>query len=234
MRICFTGLDGSGKSTQSINLLKTLQEKKIDVIYRHQFRYESERIMYWKDKLRPFIKRAQFLFCIEDSILIESTILRAIRDNVFWRYIRFPLSHLIAVAVLYSGLRKATTKYKKFGAHEVFIMDRCFFDEVVRIEWKLGIKIPFRSVWLRVAPTPELVIYFDIPGDKSWERMDPKDTGKIPMVLKEQAYKRLLPSYKKLTDVRVISIEGKSISEVASIVNDEYKKLASGKVNDLS
>ena len=234
MRICFTGLDGSGKSTQSMKLLNTLNEKKIDVVYRHQFRYESESVMKWKDKLRPFIKRAQYLFCIDDSILIDAPFLKVIRDNIVWRTIRYPLSQMIALGILYSGVRKAKNKYKKYGVHDVFIMDRCFFDEVVRIEWKLNIRIPFRSIWLRSAPVPELVIYFDIPGDKSWERMDPKDTGKLPMILKEKAYKRLIPCYKKLTKVRVINIEAKSIEEVASIVNDEYNRAFLGKANGCS
>ena len=86
MKICFTGLDGSGKSTQSNILVSALEDKNIDVVYRHQFRYESESVMSAKDKLRPLIKRMQYLMCIPGSVLIDSATLRTIRDNVFGNY----------------------------------------------------------------------------------------------------------------------------------------------------
>ena len=63
MKICFIGLDGSGKSTQSNILVGALKDKNIDVVYRHQFRYESDSVMSAKDKLRPLIKRMQYLMC---------------------------------------------------------------------------------------------------------------------------------------------------------------------------
>lgn len=218
MKICFIGLDGSGKSTQSSLLLNRLKEKNLDVVYRHQFRYESDKIMSLKDKLRPFIKSTQYLFCINDSILIRNPLLKFIRDFFLWRIIRTPFKYIIGLYIAYSGLKKSIEKNNKYGTHDFFIMDRCFVDEVARIEWKLNILLPFRNYFLNKAPTPDITFYFDIPGDISWQRMDPQDTSMVPMILKQAKYRELLPVYSKLTNLEILSVYGLSISEVESLV----------------
>ncbi|EHQ56710.1 thymidylate kinase [gamma proteobacterium HIMB55] len=214
MKICFLGLDGSGKSTQSKILVDLLADKDIDVVYRHQFRYESETVMSAKNSLRPFIKRAQYLLCIPGSILIDSVILRVIRDNFFWRIIRPLVAHPIGLLVLFSGLIKARGKSRMYGSHHVFVMDRCFLDELARVEWKLSIRVPFKSLWFRLAPAPDYAFYFDIPGVESWARMDPVDTGKEAMVEKEKTYKRLIPEYSPYSPINVLDIVGADISTV--------------------
>ena len=214
MKICFIGLDGSGKSTQSNILLKKMQRRNLDAVYRHQFRYESEKVMSAKDKLRPLIKRMQFLMCIPDSIMIESRLLTLVRDNVLWRFFRPLFVYPIGIIVLYSGLIKAKGKSKLYGQHDYFIMDRCFLDELARVEWKLNIKISFRNLWLNSAPSPDITFYFDIPGEVSWQRMDPQDTGKKAMKKKEETYKKLLPLYSDFTDLNIININGMTIEQV--------------------
>lgn len=229
MKICFVGLDGSGKSTQSNIILNNLKNLKKDAVYRHQFRYESEKVMSAKDKLRPLIKRMQFLMCIPNSILIDSRILTFVRDSFFWRFVRPLFAYPIGIIVLYSGLVKAKGKSKLYGSHEYFIMDRCFLDELARVEWKLNIRIPFKNSWFNSAPCPDITFYFDIPGEVSWERMDPQDTGKKAMMKKEETYKKLLPIYSDFTDLNIIDINGLTIKQVTeklqSIISDKYENL---------
>jgi thymidylate kinase len=218
MKICFVGLDGSGKSTQSNVLVQVLQDKQYDVIYRHQFRYESESVMLAKDVLRPLIKTMQYLICIPDSILIESPILRVIRDNFLWRVVRPLIAYPIGILVLLSGLIKARGKSKLYGSHAFFVMDRCFLDELARVEWKLKIRIPLKFLWFRYAPAPDITFYFDIPAATSWERMDPVDTGKAAMVEKEKTYKRLIPEYSTYTDMHIIDIKGLDVNSVTEAI----------------
>lgn len=219
MKICFIGLDGSGKSTQSNILVNELRDRNLDVVYRHQFRYESDSVMSAKDKLRPVIKRMQYLMCIPGSILIDSAILRAVRDNILWRLLRPIVAYPIGILVLLSGLIKARGKSKLYGSHEFFIMDRCFLDELARVEWKLKIRMPLKFLWFRFAPAPDITFYFDIPGEISWERMDPVDTGKEAMVEKEKTYKRLIPLYSGFTDINLLDIKDLSIEEVTRLVS---------------
>ena len=218
MKICFIGLDGSGKSTQSDILLLEMQKRNLDVVYRHQFRYESDKVMTAKDKLRPLIKRMQFLMCIPGSVLVKSRPLKIIRDNFLWRLIRPFFVYPIGITVLISGLIKARGKNKLYGGHNYFIMDRCFLDELARVEWKLEIRIPFKKLWYRLAPAPDITFYFDIPGTKSWERMDPVDTGMEAMTKKENTYKRIIPLYGEFTDMNVLKTENMNIKEVTELV----------------
>jgi thymidylate kinase len=120
--------------------------------------------------------------------------------------------------VLISGLIKSRGKSKLYGGHDFFVMDRCFLDELARVEWKLKIRIPFKSLWFRYAPAPDITFYFDIPGVTSWERMDPVDTGKEAMVEKEKTYKRLIPDYAVFTDMNVLDTNGFGIDEVTKAV----------------
>ena len=151
-------------------------------------------------------------------ILIDSVILRIIRDNIVWRLLRPIIAYPIGILVLLSGLIKTRGKSKLYGGHHFFVMDRCFLDELARVEWKLKIRIPFKSIWFRYAPAPDITFYFDIPGATSWERMDPVDTGKKAMVDKEKTYKRLIPKYAAFTDMNVLDTNGFDINAVTNVV----------------
>jgi thymidylate kinase len=224
MKICFIGLDGSGKSTQANILVETLESDNVDVKYRHQFRYESASVMSAKNTLRPIIKRMQYLMCIPGSVLVDSRLLRMVRDNLLFRIVRPIFAYPLGFAVLYSGLVKAKGKDRKYGGHSVFVMDRSFVDEVARVEWKLSIQIPFKNYLFRIAPSPDLTFYFDIPGEQSWARMDPQDTKKGAMIYKEETYKRILTIFKSHTELHMLDIKRKQIGDVTEIVNKILKK----------
>ena len=140
------------------------------------------------------------------------------------------LAYPIGILVLYSGLVKARGKNKIYGKHDIFIMDRCFLDELARVEWKLNIRMPFKKVWFRLAPSPDVTFYFDIPGDESWKRMDPQDTGKVAMLKKEKTYKRLLPLYEPFTNMNIINISGYNIKDVEDLVSEKLSNVLSQEI----
>lgn len=218
MKICFIGLDGSGKTTQSQKVCDFLIQSGYDVKYRHQFRYESKKVTFLKDWLRPIIKRTQYLFCTPSSVLITSPTLKVLRSNVIWRLVRLILAYPLGLLVLFSGLMSSRKKNKLYGNHEYFVMDRCFLDEVVRVEWKLGIKVPFKNIWYKFAPAPDITFYFDISAELAWQRMIPQDAGLDAMMRKQEVYLDLIPSFEKYTSLIMVKTEDMNVEEVTNLV----------------
>jgi GTPase SAR1 family protein len=218
VKIAFVGLDGSGKTTQASLLTDFLKSQNYDVRYRHQFRFERKSLMEWKNRLRPLIAFLQVLLCIEGSTVWHYPIAKRIRRNVIWKFIRPLIAYPVGYLVLIIGLCKARGKWKIYGSHNYFIMDRCFFDELVRVEWKLGLSFPFHELFYYFAPHPDMVFYFNIPGAISWSRMEPQDTEKSAMILKEYYYQITLPEIRKYTKVIEIPVLGKNIVSVQKAV----------------
>ena len=98
--------------------------------------------------------------CIPGSVLVDSFLLETVRDNIFWRMARPLMAYPIGILDFLSGLIKARGKNSFYGSHRYFVMDRCFLDELARVEWKLKIRIPFKSLVVQFfAPSPDITLF---------------------------------------------------------------------------
>lgn len=226
--VTFSGLDGSGKTTQATRFVSRRVEEGRDAIYEHQFRFNSERVMQAKGRLRPFLLFVQAAVCEEGTVVLapnaDDSLHRGIIRHTVQKVFLIPI---LTAIVLVLGWYRTRKKLRSNAEHEILVLDRYFYDEIVRVEWKFGIRLPFRKMLLKTLPRPHLVIYFDIPGDISWQRMDPQDSSKNAMLRKEIAFKRLLPLIGEDTTLRIISIIGLTADEVQNQVEKIFQ-VASG------
>lgn len=221
--IAFIGLDGSGKTTQATRFVGRRIAGGIKATYDHQFRFNSNRVMGIKARLRPLLLRAQAAICEKGTVMLapnaQSASPRSKFQRVFHKVFLMPF---VVFVVLFLGWYRTRKKLLRSRGLNMLILDRYFYDELVRVEWKLGIQLPFRSFWVRLISKPHLVIYFDIPGDISWQRMDPQDSSLEAMRRKELVYKEWLPYIGKHTQLYRISILGLNIDEIQKQVENAY------------
>lgn len=220
--VAFIGLDGSGKTTQSTLFAEKRKAEGIDAVYDHQFRFNSNGAMNLKAKLRPILLLAQGAVCQEGTVAMAPNADDAAKRGKFRQTIqKILLIPPLVFSVLFLGLFRTWNKRRKNRHRKLLVLDRYFFDELVRIEWKLGLRLPFRNLLLRLSPQPDLVVYFDIPGEVSWQRMDPQDSSQDAMRRKESIYKEWLPLIAKRMPLRQIIITKKSVEEVQEQVEEE-------------
>ena len=232
--ISFIGLDGSGKTTQSTLFTEARKLEGRDSVYEHQFRFSSKRAMNVKARLRPWLLRAQGAVCADGTVVLAPNADSAGKRSAFVRFLqRIVLVPPLVVAVAGMGWHRTRSKLRRHRGREMLVTDRHFVDELVRIEWKLGIRLPWRRLWLRFVRTPDLVFYFEIPGEVSWERMDPQDSSADAMRRKEAVYGEWLPLLAERCDVVRLPVTGCSIDEVRSRVEERYAALCADGVAEV-
>jgi thymidylate kinase len=230
--VAFIGLDGSGKTTQAEAFAARRAAEGVSAAYAHQFRFDSRRVMAAKARLRPFLLRAQAAVSTEGSVRLAPNADDAARRGPLRRALqRLFLVPPLAAGALLLGLHRTRAKLRRSrrrGVHTL-VLDRYFFDELVRVEWKLGLRLPCRALWLRLAPPPDLTVYFEIPGEVSWERMEPRDSTRDAMRRKELAYREWLPLIaRRARRLLVVPVVGRTIDAVAAEVEGAWAALAGG------
>jgi len=218
--IVFTGIDGSGKTTQSELLVKCLKNDGIKTLYVWS-RWEPL-------FLRPFINRWKCKVT-KDSPESNSKIdkikdkKKNLLSNPIFRWL-WLVSFLIDYSLqIFVKIRISLLK------RQIIISDRIFYDSVIdqainlgnRKNWLLD---ALDSFWFRcLFPKPDIVIYVDCPEDIAFTRnMAKNDTPNIEY-LKERRklYLQLADKY------RWFKIDGTlPVDKIAVQIKDKiYKKL---------
>lgn len=192
--ICFTGIDGSGKSSQAQLLQKHLSASGISAVYTWS-RWEPY-------LLKPLIKRFKKSQSTGNEELTNGLDLgkkkqRFLRNPiVLWLWLN------LALFDYYLQVRQRVLGYR--SKSNIVICDRYIFDFMVdqavnmgkRLE---GLKYMFRLAFLRIFPRPDLLFILDVDPAVGSQR---KQDGTSVEYLSER--QKLYYYYKDLPNARVI------------------------------
>lgn len=168
--IAFTGIDGSGKTTQARFLVKDMKERGTDASYvwcRWEPLLLRPFIKIWKQKKREK-EDSRSTITYREIQRDKETLLR----NSVFRYL-WLLSFLIDY-----GLQVFFKLRIKLIKHDVIISDRLFYDSLVDQAINLGhrgerLLEELNSWWMGlIFPTPDMVVYIDCPADVAYTRKD--------------------------------------------------------------
>ncbi len=210
--IAFTGIDGSGKTTQAKLLVEDMKEKGIDASY-IWCRWEPF-------LLRPFIKlwkrRRMDSYGSYNELQKNK---EKLLENPFLRYVWL---FLFLIDYGFQILFRLRIKLNKEG---VVISDRFFYDSLIDQAINLGQRgegflNSLDASWMRlIFPMPDMVIYIDCPEEIAYAR---KDDAPDVEYLKErrELYLKLAHRYEW------IKIDGTiPVNEIANQIKDKVYKV---------
>lgn len=169
--ICFTGIDGSGKTTQARRLVGFLESQGI------HSRYVWNRFQ--PLLLRPFVKAGKALFLRNKDMFKDYAEFYAAKKSLFRNRI---LSSIFEYAILSECALHAFVKVKlPLLVGKDIVCDRYVYDTVVGMAVDLGysnqkVKGMLQRLWWFL-PKPDVVFLIDLPEEKAFPRKN--DTPSI-------------------------------------------------------
>jgi thymidylate kinase len=152
--VVFTGADGSGKSTQVSHLVSDLRSRGYTVSYAHQY-----------EPVTPFMRwikrRARGLYAGPQP--------RGIRPEKQRSDLRLT-EYATAAWWLVGGWWRGIAHLALMHRSDVAVLDRCFLDEIVRVQWKLERNSSMAWLLMRGLPRPTLVFALETSEATGWER----------------------------------------------------------------
>ena len=193
--ITFSGLDGSGKTTQIKLFQAWLKEKNLKVKTIHiiqnsianRFRSKKKRNKGEKSPERPVDQDKSEKPCPKEPSLTQ---------NCVWRVLLRKFALVIDIILLRSWLRSKALlnliiKRKKV---DVLIFDRYFYDYLINIYYLQNKKEPQVPPLLKfLIPKPDLAFYLRVKPEEAQTRK--QDQGLDYLKRKERLFKELAPKF---------------------------------------
>ena len=165
--ICFTGLDGSGKTTQAEKLLNTLKKKNIDAIYSW-----SRREPYLIKPIVTLVKKI-----LKESSKSEGKDYLNIKKKRKRRLFKYPLFQKmwISIAIVDYLAKLFFQIYVPFYKGKVVICDRYIPDMIADFAANFDynnyqIRKLLKNPLLRMFPKPDKYFYIKVPANLGYKR----------------------------------------------------------------
>jgi len=158
MIIVFTGVDGSGKTTQAKRLRDALCERGIDARYEHLTGPNLTVTRKIKDRVgEAFLDREDKAQLSDDG--------RGERSGS-----RSKTLQAIGLFFLYRGTWQSWYNIMANRDADVVILDRYLYDDLVRVNWKYRYNADWLAKLKHLVPEPDLVFLLDAQPEIAWER----------------------------------------------------------------
>jgi len=210
--ICFIGIDGSGKTTCSINLYNKLKALGFSCRYVHH----TYSIINNIPKMLRLCIRNFVLSISGASVPVESA-----KDATEGSRSERPIA-LFSIAILLDSLIGRFTETKSNFGESITIYDRYFYDQIVNVAECLG-TFPnwLTECYLRLIPKPDLVFLLDLPPIVAHQR---KAEG--PVGVYERRRELYLSLTKRLDMTNLIIINAlQDPDEISALIFGYVRKL---------
>lgn len=211
--IGFTGLDGTGKSTQSVRLEERLRQEGWRVVRVHQY----EALTGLGRQLKRSLRSLQAQVVRPGTVVVEEPSKEAGREGDRPAV----LSCWLARAWLVDGWWRGYVNWMRYPGCDFLILDRCFIDEIVRAEWKMGSGQRWGLYLLRHFPIPDLVFEFQVDEETGWRRKKALNMAREEYDRKRRVMEEIMGAVRQIWPVRTIRVDHRGIEEVAAQVYEE-------------
>ncbi len=159
MIVVFTGVDGSGKTTQAKRLRDALCERGIDARYEHLTGPNLSITRRIKNRVGDaFLDK-------EDSAQLSDNRTESSMSNKGSKTYQ-----LIGLFFLYRGTWQSWINIITNRDADVIILDRYLYDDLVRVHWKYRYDADWLARLDYFVPNPDLVFWLDAQPDIAWKR----------------------------------------------------------------
>lgn len=218
--IAFTGLDGTGKSTQSALLEQRLRQEGWRVVRVHQYEALTGLGRMLKASLRSLQASLQAKVVRPGTVVAENSLRQAGTDTRRSGRLSAILPW-IAGGWLVDGWWRGYVNWRRYPRCDVLILDRCFIDEVVRTVWKIGRGQQWGLWLLRHFPAPDVVFEFQVDAETGWKRKKALNMAREEYDRKRLVMEEIMRSVRPIWPVRTIRVDHREIQEVAVQVYKE-------------
>jgi len=196
--IVLTGIDGSGKTTQS-QLLKDYLDNNTRVAFVQQFSSET--------KVGEYLisKYANTLIACERDVAKDC--FQGESDNKSRSIRKYFLKFFAEFRVIITGLFHTWIKILRNYNSDIIIFDRYYFDDINKVIWLYNTSLNVERIAYKLVPSPNIVIYLNTSPKIAWQREQDCNTTLEQHICKKDVYDNWFKRHKNKDNYYEIYVE---------------------------